>query len=51
MPDPFMPPPFLGFEYWTEVGVMLGVLATGLFAAVFVSVRNSSDDADSEGTA
>lgn len=45
------PPPFLGFEYWTEVGVILGVLATGLVVAVFVTARNSSDDADSEGTA
>ena len=45
------PPPFLGFEHWTEMGIMLGVLAAGLFVAVFLSVRNSSDDADSEGTA
>ena len=51
MPDPFMPPPFLGFEYWSEVGIMLGVCAAGLFVAVFLSVRNSSDDADSEGPA
>ncbi len=46
-----LPPPFLGFEYWTETGFMLGVFATGLIVAAFLSVRNSSDDADSEDTA
>ena len=42
------PPPFLGFEHWTEIGIVLGVVASGLLCAVFLSVRNSSDDADSQ---
>jgi hypothetical protein len=28
-----MPPPFLGFEYWSQVGIALGTLASGLIIA------------------
>jgi len=44
--DPFMPPPFLGFEYWTETGLMLAVFATGIVVAAFLFWRNDPDDAE-----
>jgi hypothetical protein len=37
--DPFMPPPFLGFEYWSTVGIVLGVLACGLLHAAIMIAR------------
>jgi hypothetical protein len=46
--DLSLPPPVLGFEYWGESGIMLGVFGMGLVVAVFLSVRNSADDEDSE---
>ncbi len=39
MITPFMPPPFLGFEYWSEVGIALGVLASGLVVAALMLAR------------
>jgi hypothetical protein len=39
--DPFMPPPYLGFEYWSQVGLTLGVVATGLLIAAVMLWRNS----------
>jgi hypothetical protein len=38
--DPFMPPPFLGWEYWSQFGITLGVAATGLLIAAFMYWRN-----------
>ena len=40
--DPFMPPPFLGFEYWSEVGIGLGGVATALLIAAMKFWRSSS---------
>ena len=40
--DPFMPPPFLGFEYWSEAGIALAVAATGLVVAGVIFWRNNS---------
>jgi len=37
--DPFMPPPFLEFEYWSSVGIALGVLACGLICAAVMIAR------------
>ena len=31
--DPFMTPAFLGFEYWSEVGIALATFASGLIIA------------------
>jgi hypothetical protein len=39
--DPFMPPPFLGFEYWSELGIGLAAAATGLVIAAVLFLRNS----------
>jgi hypothetical protein len=39
MIDPFMPPPFLGFAYWSTVGIVLGVLACGLLQAAIMIAR------------
>jgi hypothetical protein len=33
--DPFLPPPFLGFEYWGQVGIALAVAASGIVVAIF----------------
>jgi hypothetical protein len=41
--DPFMRPPFLGFEHWSEVGIALGVGATGLLLAAVMLRRNNSN--------
>jgi len=41
--DPSMPPPFLGFEYWSQVGIALGVGATGLLVAGVMLRRNNSN--------
>ena len=49
MIDLSLPPPVFGFEYWGEIGIMLGVFGLGLVVAIFLSVRNSADDEDSEG--
>jgi hypothetical protein len=38
--DPFMPPPFLEFEYWSSVGIALGVLAGGLICAAIMIAKN-----------
>ncbi|HYW71773.1 MAG TPA: hypothetical protein VE961_12100 [Pyrinomonadaceae bacterium] len=38
--DPAMPPPFLGFEYWEQLGIALSIIATGLAVAAFVLWRN-----------
>ena len=32
--DPFMPPPFLGFEHWQGVGIVLATAASGVMLAV-----------------
>jgi len=32
--DPFMPPPFLGFEHWQAVGIALGTAASGIILAI-----------------
>jgi len=40
--DPFMPPPFLGFEYWSQVGITLAVAATGMIIAALLYLRNNS---------
>jgi len=40
--DPYMPPPFLGFEYWEQVGIALSVLAAGVIIAVRMLTK--SDD-------
>jgi len=37
-----MPPPFLGFEYWEQVGIALSVLAAGVIIAVRMLTK--SDD-------
>jgi hypothetical protein len=34
--DPFMPPPFLGFEYWGTVGITLATVASGLVLAILL---------------
>ena len=39
--DPFMAPAFLGFEYWSTVGITLGVVASGL---VLASIMLASAD-------
>ena len=37
-------PPFLGFEYWGAMGILLAILAIGLIvAAIFVSQREASE--------
>ena len=38
-----LPPPYLGFEYWSEVGLALGVVATGLLIAAVMHWRNNWD--------
>lgn len=40
--DPWMPQPFLGFDYWSQVGIALGVGATGLLVASVMLQRNNS---------
>ena len=40
--DPFMPPPFLGCEYWSQFGLMLTVVASGLAIAALLYWRNHS---------
>jgi hypothetical protein len=40
--DLSMPPPFLGFEYWSQVGIALAVVATGMVIAVVILWRNNS---------
>ena len=40
--DPFMPPPFLRWEYWIQFGITLSVAATGLLIAAFLYWRNDS---------
>ena len=40
--DLSMPPPFIGFEHWSQVGIALAVLATGISAAAFLIWRNDS---------
>lgn len=37
--DPYMPPPFLGFEHWVTLGVTLAVLASGLVIAAIMLYR------------
>ena len=32
--DPFMPPPFLGYEHWQAVGIALATAASGLILAI-----------------
>ena len=39
--DPFMPPPFLGFESWSSVGIVLAVLACGLFLGAIMIAREN----------
>ena len=36
-----MPPPFLGFEYWDQVGIALLVLIAGLVIAAVLIARDS----------
>jgi hypothetical protein len=38
--DPFLPPPFLGFEYWSQVGIALAVAASGIVVAIFKVSRD-----------
>ena len=40
--DSFMPPPFLGWEYWIQFGITLSVAGTGLLIAAFLHWRNDS---------
>jgi hypothetical protein len=39
--DPFMPPPFLGWEYWTQLGITLTVAAGGFLIAAVLYWRNN----------
>jgi hypothetical protein len=36
-----MPPPFLGFEYWTETGFALVVIGAGLIVAAYLLWRHN----------
>ena len=38
----FMPPPFLGWEYWYQFGLVLTVAASGLAIAALLYWRNNS---------
>jgi hypothetical protein len=40
--DPFMPPPFLGWEYWYQFGLVVTVAAAGLGFAALLYWRNNS---------
>jgi hypothetical protein len=43
MIDIHLPPPFLGFEYWTTVGIALGALTAGtIIAAGMLATRDDS---------
>ena len=36
-----LPPPYLGFEYWSEVGLVVSVMATGLLIAAVTLWRDN----------
>ena len=38
--DPFMPPAFLGFAYWEQVGIGFAVVAAGVLIAAGMLVRH-----------
>jgi|GEM_PF-3134875 len=40
-------PPFLGFEYWTTVGIALALLGIGMSVGTFLFLLRSSEAADS----
>lgn len=37
--DAFMEPAFLGFEYWSTMGITLGVVASGLVIAAIMLAK------------
>jgi hypothetical protein len=36
-----MPPPALGFEYWTETGFFIALIGTGLMVAAYLLWRHN----------
>jgi len=41
MIDESMPPPFLGFEYWTQTGLFLALFGSGLIVAAYLLWRHN----------